>query len=632
VRYGGYDRSGGYDDVLISLYQKNADNSANGDSNLGLQSDTDWICRSGMARLNQYTTKLTFQVKGEHKEGTNNNTYFDMGHLIIYESDIWNWGNNSHDHFGTGDWDLASNDLRIGDNGIGGMHITNGAAVSNGNGNVGYGSGSNGTVTVDGAGSSWINSNDLNVGKSGTGTLNITNGAAVSNIDGNVGYNPGSKGTVTVDGAGSSWTNSNHLYVGKNGTGTLNITNGAVVSNNDGNVGYYWSSKGTVTVDGVGSSWCNSNDLYVSYIWSGTLNVNNGGIVSNIDGFVGYDTGSNGTVTVDGVGSGWTNSESIYVGGSSTNAGGTGTLNIFNKGRVEVAGTLKIWDQGQVNLDGGELRVSALPTGPGVFNWTSGRLALTESGVIENTILGSNKIFEIGQNAKLTMQAGTSFVSTGGELDFGANSELEITGGLLNHVFHQLNLAQGGRITGRGQIFTGEEGLNLGQGGSLIGTETGLKLWGDLYGSGSVSNTTILGDVYVGNSPGTIEMTDVDLSGSTLYMELAGNGLAGIDYDRIIFNGDIDLTGIVLKIILSDGFTPELDDTFALFDFGNALVSGRFADILLPGLDSGLFWNTDELYNLGSLEVSSTVPLPSAIWLFGSALIGLVGVRRKFEK
>ncbi len=126
--------------------------------------------------------------------------------------------------------------LFVGYNGSGTLNITGGGAVSNTDGNIGYKSGTTGTVTVDGPGSTWTNTGYLHVGgrftsDTGTGTLNITGGSVVTaGGDTRVGGYSGATGTVTVDGAGSTWTNSSDLYVGDEGIGTLNIDNGGAVT------------------------------------------------------------------------------------------------------------------------------------------------------------------------------------------------------------------------------------------------------------------------------------------------------------------------------------------------------------------------------------------------------------------
>jgi len=141
---------------------------------------------------------------------------------------------------------------------------------------------------VDGSGSTWTNSDSLYVGgfdvADANGTLDITNGGAVSNAWGCLGRAANSNGTVTVQGAGSTWTNSAGLMVGRAGSGTLSITGGGAVSNTEGWIGAYESSNGTVTVEGAGSTWTNTVGLYVGGTataagGTGRLTARDGGLV-----------------------------------------------------------------------------------------------------------------------------------------------------------------------------------------------------------------------------------------------------------------------------------------------------------------------------------------------------------------
>jgi T5SS/PEP-CTERM-associated repeat protein/autotransporter-associated beta strand protein len=84
-------------------------------------------------------------------------------------------------------------------------------------------------------GSSWINgpSGGLNIGSFGTGALTIVNGGRVINITAfaaNIGNGAGSQGTVIMTGAGSTWTNSSGLNVGNSCTGILTVADGGTVS------------------------------------------------------------------------------------------------------------------------------------------------------------------------------------------------------------------------------------------------------------------------------------------------------------------------------------------------------------------------------------------------------------------
>ena len=128
------------------------------------------------------------------------------------------------------DWSNAGN-VVVGGQGTGTLTIQDRGTVSSGGGSVGFIGGSNGAVTVTGPGSSWIigPSGGLNIGSFGTGTLTIANGGSVVNITStpaNVGNSPGSQGMVTVTGAGSTWSNSSGVNIGNGGTGTLTIADG----------------------------------------------------------------------------------------------------------------------------------------------------------------------------------------------------------------------------------------------------------------------------------------------------------------------------------------------------------------------------------------------------------------------
>ena len=199
--------------------------------------------------------------------------------------------------------------------------------------------GSNGTVTVTGAGSSWNNGpgGGLNIGSFGTGTLTIANGGRVINntaFTANIGNGAGSQGTVTVTGAGSTWSNSSGVNIGNGGRGTLTIADGGTVTDGAGAIGGAPGSQGVVTVTGAGSTWTNTATLQVGGTANGTLTIAAGGTVTSVGGAIGIGGagfGSQGTVLVTGQGSSWTDSAGITVGGFT---GGNGALTVADGGTV----------------------------------------------------------------------------------------------------------------------------------------------------------------------------------------------------------------------------------------------------------------------------------------------------------
>ncbi len=178
--------------------------------------------------------------------------------------------------------------LNVGFHGAAALNITNGGKVDcDYYCYIGNQSGSTGKVTVDGANSTLTNSH-LSVGQYGVGTLNITGGGTVSSsVDGGssvcyIGDNSASEGTATVDGAGSAW-NADYLVVGNSGRGTLNIAGGGAVSSSTCYIAAGTNTEGTVTVDGAGSRWTNSGPLYVGYNGTAVLNIANRGAVAADD-------------------------------------------------------------------------------------------------------------------------------------------------------------------------------------------------------------------------------------------------------------------------------------------------------------------------------------------------------------
>ena len=94
---------------------------------------------------------------------------------------------------------------------------------------------------------------NLFVGQAGTGMLTIQTAGTLINLTGTVGSLPGSNGTVTVTGAGSTWSNLGSLVVGDAGTGTLTIDNGGTVISGFGNLTVGQTGTGMLTIQNGGT-------------------------------------------------------------------------------------------------------------------------------------------------------------------------------------------------------------------------------------------------------------------------------------------------------------------------------------------------------------------------------------------
>jgi T5SS/PEP-CTERM-associated repeat protein len=423
----------------------------------------------------------------------------------------------------------------------GALTVTGGGMVTqtdnNATINIGNVAGTTGSVTVDGAGSSFTVNNGLNVGNQGTGTLTVGPGGSVTQLGlggggtfvGNV---AGSNGTLNINGGSMTVQRSElgapvppattaerhgFISIGNGGTGALNVTNGGTLTIGDANSGTQANSTfgaglniggnapanfgtGAVTVSGAGSV---INLMGTSAFigvgrnglgnagTEGALTVLNGGSVSGARTMTIGRDGADGSVLVDGTGS------SLSLGGVALNgnaAGATlgfgaasGTLTVQNNGAVSIVSngattsspglTLgqDAASSGTVNVAGGTLTITGDRGGSGI---TVGRLG---SGALNVTGGGALTINDTSATG-------------GGGISFGGNG-LSGTGGAFN-----------GLVSGVGSTL------------SVLGTDKGLLLGGASGGSGTLTvqtgaavNTNF---VSVGHAAGT--NATFNLSGATL--------------------------------------------------------------------------------------------------------------------
>lgn len=356
-------------------------------------------------------------------------------------------------------WNNSSS-LSVGQFGHGTLNIAMGGVVSNSIGRIGDQAGSTGVATVSGSGAQWNNSSSLIVGSSGFGELTIGSGGVVSNELGYIGFNSPSVGTVNVSGSGTQWNNSSILRVGNSGQATLNISTAGIVSNTAGYIGYLDSSTGSATVTGIGSQWNNSGFLSVGYLGNGTLNIADGGVVSNSYGLIASEVGSTGAASVSGNGSQWNNAVNLSIGGNDFLAGGQGTLTIGPGGTVTVGETLRLWNNGTLNLYGGTLALDGYG-----FNAVLGSTINFLSGTVR---LAGDRTLGL-DNAVAGLFGTVPQISTGRHLHVLGNATLlaptTINGGTLT--IH--TLANGGLLnfnTGTLNL-TGAAGLTVGSGGAM---------------------------------------------------------------------------------------------------------------------------------------------------------------------
>jgi len=162
-----------------------------------------------------------------------------------------------------------------------------------------------------------------------------------------------------------------------------------------------------------------------------------------------------------------------------------------------------------------------------------------------------------------------------------------------------------------------------------------------LTGTGTINgNVSGVGAEFgPGNSPGLLQI-DGDFSqdiNSSILFELAGV-MAESEYDVLDISGTTNLAGELVIDWFDNGgglFGASEGDIFDIL-FAETII-GEFDLLSLAVLGEGLGWDlsylTDEFGSTDVLRLSvidtSAVPVPAAVWLFGSGLFGLIGMARR---
>ena len=366
----------------------------------------------------------------------------EVGYTI--QSDSGAHGDASVDGAGA-QWNHAY-ELYVG-YGTGTLAISNGASVHDVYGYLGYypefPGHSSGTATIDGAGSVWTNDASLHIGDSGTGVVTVSNGGSLVNGEGDLGFNFDSDGTATVTGAGSGWTTNGFFYVGNNGDGTLNVADGGSVSSL-GSYGYIsWASASTgiANIDGAGSTWTNANGLYIGFGGAGFLTISNGGTMQNgTFANVGFSPGAVGTLSVSGAGSMFGTGGALSIGGNVSGPGGTGSLRV-DAGGAASAGTISVWNTGQLSLASAGSIAAATVTVDGRFDVTLGGASIDGDLVLmpdATTGLGADGGLAVSGAAALAGSLTVGFGS--GAIAPGQYTLLEAGGGLGGSTFSSVTM------------------------------------------------------------------------------------------------------------------------------------------------------------------------------------------------
>ncbi|WOK36286.1 autotransporter-associated beta strand repeat-containing protein [Sphingomonas sp. C3-2] len=383
----------------------------------------------------------------------------------------------------------------------GSLMITDGGTFTNYRANIDNFYSDSAAAFVSGAGSTWTNTFGLQIGRGDQGALTISNGGTVTVGDtASIGVSNGSNGSVIVNGAASSWHVDNLLYVGEAGTGALNISWGGTVNTASTILGNAATASGTVTVMGTDAAWTNSGVLTIGNLGAGTLNIGAAaGELATVAGTVSAASinlanGANSRINFNHLSSGHIFATPITGTGSVHQLDGWTILtgaNSYTGGTVITGGALQIGDGGTTGtLTGNVTNNGTLAfhrAGAATFDGVlSGNGALRQYGSAHLTLTGNSA----GFTGATTVQAGTLRVdgALGGSLALGTGASLEGAG----HV-GAVTVTGFGALIGRAGDTLGMDSLALSSDANvvaLLGTPSASALFdvsGDLVLDGRLS-------------------------------------------------------------------------------------------------------------------------------------------------
>jgi hypothetical protein len=180
-----------------------------------------------------------------------------------------------------------------------------------------------------------------------------------------------------------------------------------------------------------------------------------------------------------------------------------------------------------------------------------------------------------------------------------------------------------------GNLLVGSTLVNVGYSGtsahSFVQTGAGTNYWtGPAYTGGTIDNAPPASDIVALNQGGTVTIN---------FSQTVQDPLIGL----VSWNNNTVEFGVPIQFdSFGQGFwgngTPTVNPAGTGF-FGNGELHGV---IRLPGsYNSVTFTHTGEFWHgftVGAAGLASPVPEPSAVWLVGSGIIGLIGmgkIRRK---
>jgi len=424
-------------------------------------------------------------------------------------------------------------------------------------------------------------------------------------------------------------------------------------------------------INGKIEFFCDTIQTYAgNIITSGPGVFNNSGTI-NSEGLVLVEDG--GRLT----NSGTINADGIWVRGVNGTTGQASRLSNNTNGRlsgVSLSSGALLSNSGTINgLLANYLGSTVTNNATGVINSLTARndAVVDNSGTIAGLSLatGATATNSSTVNRSLSVDATSSFTNSGtvnvwqgatnaGQIINEASGTLALA--FLNPSTNSGSIQNDGVIENRGDMEITADGDITGTGsytqyfGSTVVdgsmTQANINIMGgSLGGSGVVVGDLVIGPngtVQPGNSPGILTIDGDFTLEEDARLNLEIDGTDAGQFDQLIVTGAFSALGRI-NFTLGEGvdesiFTstdPGVDPLISLFDifYVGTEATNAFDLSLVAALDTRISTFAGDVFamsliddgNGGFTSEISAVPVPAAVWLFGSGLIGLIGFAKR---
>ncbi len=638
-----------------------------------------WNIDSGLQlNLNSGNTKfLEGNLVNNGVITANDHLYFDNATLTNNNQYIANGGVNLYDWAGSA---LFTNNGLFEKSGSG--STTNiGLTFIN---NSGYTIQADAGTTLNFANGDAIFNN--NTAFTGTGAINVNNSATfVGNFtdnnnltfsNGTYTAGNGAITSATLAGGSLNWTGGTLL-------GNWNIDSGLQLNINSGNTKFLEGNlinNGVITANDhlyFDNATLTNNNQYIAnggvnlYDWAGSAQFTNNGVFeksgtgSSTSINLTFTNNSGGTIQTDaGNTLNFANGDAIF--NNNTAFTGTGAVNFTNS--ATFVGNFT--DNNNLTLSNGTFTGGNSPTtsatlAGGSLNWTGGTLTgnwniatgqqlgintgntkfLTGSVInngnitandhlyFENASLTNNGQYTANGNVNLYDYAGSgSFVNNGVFVKSGGTTDAS-TMNFSNTVTGDVEI-QSGSVLDLANGFDNQGLINLGAGATLtIAGNGNFTSEGTVQGIGGINgNLTDTGTILPGTvgTPGTLTINgNYQQNSGGIFNEQLGSTFGLLDISgNATFNGGLKLTAV-------SGLNLSLNENIVIAAINGSLTSGYFGGNTIFTDSIGDVFKLSQTTNGNVTDLNLTVaslaavPVPGAVWLFCSGLLGFIGMSRK---